>query len=56
MDKNRNQFSESGEKPKHFHGHRSRLKQKFHEKGADALAEYELLELLLFRSIPRRDT
>ena len=56
MDKKRKQFSESGEQPKHFHGHRSRLKQKFHEKGADALAEYELLELLLFRSIPRRDT
>ena len=39
----------------HFHGHRDRLRKKFREHGAEALAEYELLELLLFRSIPRRD-
>ncbi len=37
-------------------GHRSRLKKRFREKGAASLADYELLELLLFRSIPRRDT
>ena len=42
------------EKP-HFHGHRGRLREKFRNKGADALADYELLELILFRSIPRRD-
>jgi len=40
----------------HYHGHRDRLREKFRTKGADALAEYEILELLLFRSIPRRDT
>jgi len=40
----------------HTHGHRERLKARFKSKGADALADYELLELLLFRSIPRRDT
>ena len=39
----------------HFHGHRDRLRKKFREHGADSLADYELLELLLFRSIPRRD-
>ncbi|MCG6856468.1 MAG: DNA repair protein RadC [Salaquimonas sp.] len=39
----------------HFHGHRERLRKKFREHGADSLADYELLELLLFRSIPRRD-
>ena len=39
----------------HFHGHRDRLRKRFREAGADALADYELLELVLFRSIPRRD-
>jgi DNA repair protein RadC len=37
-------------------GHRRRLKDRFRAAGADAVADYELLELLLFRSIPRRDT
>lgn len=41
---------------KHFEGHRDRLRQRFEEAGADALADYELLEMLLFRSIPRADT
>ncbi|SOE08369.1 DNA repair protein RadC [Hoeflea halophila] len=40
----------------HFHGHRDRLRQRFREGGDRALADYELLELLLFRLIPRRDT
>lgn len=40
----------------HYHGHRQRLRQRFRDAGADALADYELLELLLFRTIPRRDT
>lgn len=39
----------------HYHGHRDRLRARFREAGDDALADYELLELLLFRSIPRRD-
>jgi DNA repair protein RadC len=39
----------------HWHGHRERLKTRFREAGAEALPDYELLELLLFRSIPRRD-
>jgi len=43
------------EKP-HYHGHRERLRERFAEAGADALADYELLELLLFRFIPRQDT
>lgn len=37
-------------------GHRQRLKKRFSNAGADALADYELLELLLFRSLPRIDT
>lgn len=40
----------------HFHDHRARLREKFEKAGAGALADYELLELLLFRVIPRRDT
>ncbi|MCB1427606.1 MAG: DNA repair protein RadC [Nitratireductor sp.] len=39
----------------HHAGHRDRLRKKFREHGAGPLAEYEILELLLFRSIPRRD-
>lgn len=39
----------------HYHGHRDRLRTRFAEAGADALPDYELLELILFRSIPRRD-
>ena len=37
-------------------GHRERLRARFLRGGAEALADYEMLELLLFRSIPRRDT
>ena len=44
-----------GDKP-HFHGHRERLKKRFHDGGGAALADYELLELILFQSLPRRDT
>ena len=36
-------------------GHRERLRERFLQGGADALADYEVLELLLFRAIPRRD-
>ncbi|WP_072371765.1 DNA repair protein RadC [Hyphomicrobium sp. NDB2Meth4] len=37
-------------------GHRQRLRERFRKGGADALPDYELLELLLFRALPRRDT
>ncbi len=40
----------------HYHGHRDRLRARFRESGDTALADYEILELLLFRLIPRRDT
>ena len=39
----------------HYHGHRDRLRGKFLDNGAEALADYELVELLLFSAIPRRD-
>lgn len=36
-------------------GHRGRLRERFMRAGSAALADYELLELLLFRAIPRAD-
>lgn len=42
------------EKP-HYAGHRSRLRDRFLKAGSDGLQDYELLELVLFRAIPRRD-
>lgn len=41
-------------KPHHV-GHRDRLRHRFENGGEDALADYELLELLLFTAIPRKD-
>jgi DNA repair protein RadC len=40
----------------HYHGHRERLRERFHSAGPDALSDYELLELALFAALPRRDT
>ena len=45
----------SAPKP-HYHGHRQRLRQRFLEAGPAALADYELLELILFPAVPRQDT
>jgi DNA repair protein RadC len=39
----------------HCRGHRQRLRARFLEAGAQSLADYELLELVLFRAIPHRD-
>ena len=36
-------------------GHRKRLRGRFREGGQKAVQEYELLEMVLFRPIPRRD-
>ena len=47
---------DGNEPPPHFHGHRARLAERFRKSGADALADYELLELILFQALPRRDT
>ena len=43
------------EAPPHYHGHRQRLRDRFRTAGNDALSDYELLELVLFRAIPQRD-
>ncbi len=39
----------------HYHGHRERLRERFHSAGPDALSDYELLEMVLFAAQPRRD-
>jgi len=39
----------------HYHGHRERLRDRFRDVGPDALSDYELLEMVLFRALPRRD-
>jgi DNA repair protein RadC len=46
--------SEPTEAP-HYHGHRERLRERFHGAGPDALSDYELLEMVLFTAQPRRD-
>ncbi len=45
----------SKDMPGHL-GHRERLRERFSQGGAEAMPDYELLELVLFRAIPRRDT
>ena len=39
----------------HTAGHRERLRARFRKSGADGLHDYELMELVLFRAVPRRD-
>ena len=39
----------------HYHGHCERLCGRFRQAGAEAVSDYELLELVLFRAIPQRD-
>ncbi|NHK26603.1 JAB domain-containing protein [Parvularcula flava] len=39
----------------HRAGHRERLRARFVKAGVDGVQDYELLELVLFRAIPRKD-
>ncbi len=41
--------------PSYLRDHRKRLRDRFLTGGAQALPDYEILELVLFRAIPRRD-
>lgn len=41
--------------PDHAKGHRERLRARFKKAGVDGVQDYELLELILFRAIPRKD-
>ena len=42
--------------PDHRLAHRARLRRRFMHGGAAAMPDYELLELILFRALPRGDT
>ena len=44
-----------GRLPSYIRDHRQRLRDRFLKGGADALPDYEMLELVLFRAIPRQD-
>jgi DNA repair protein RadC len=44
-----------GKLPSYIADHRKRLRARFMEGGANAMPDYELLELVLFRAIPRQD-
>ena len=48
---NRPVFSSTGP-----HGHRARMRERLLSRGPETLADYEVLEMLLFLGIPRRDT
>ena len=52
--KTRDTQDQTAEKP-HYHGHRERLRERFHGAGPNALSDYELLELVLFSAQPRGD-
>ncbi|MDZ4094059.1 MAG: UPF0758 domain-containing protein, partial [Paracoccaceae bacterium] len=47
--------SPPGKQPSYILDHRKRLRTRFMEGGATAVPDYELLELVLFRAIPRQD-
>lgn len=44
-----------GKTPSYMADHRKRLRTRFVQGGAEAMPDYELLELILFRAIPRQD-
>ena len=44
------------EAPVHYLGHRARLRERFLAGSADAMADYELLEMVLYGAFPRSDT
>lgn len=41
--------------PSYLKDHRQRLRERFRKGGVEAVLDYELLELVLFRAIPRQD-
>lgn len=46
---------EKGRLPSYMRDHRKRLRTRFVDGGAQAVPDYELLELILFRALPRQD-
>jgi len=56
QDREPGQTSAAGARlPSYLRDHRKRLRERFTNGGAAAMPDYELLELLLFRAIPRQD-
>lgn len=49
------QETKEDNKQPHYLGHRKRLKEKFLNSDPSSISDYELLELLLFQAMPRRD-
>ncbi|MEE9387828.1 MAG: DNA repair protein RadC [Paracoccaceae bacterium] len=49
------QYSNTGTGHSYIRDHRKRLRERFLQGGAAAMPDYELLELVLFRAIPRKD-
>jgi len=49
-------FSEKPATDPDAKGHRQRLRERFRKNGEQSLADYELLEFLLFSALPRQDT
>jgi DNA repair protein RadC len=47
--------ADKGRLPSYIADHRKRLRTRFMDGGADAVPDYELLELVLFRALPRQD-
>lgn len=47
--------AKGGKQPSYIRDHRARLRERFMTGGADAMPEYELLELVLFAAVPRQD-
>lgn len=46
---------DNGRLPSYIAGHRERLRDRFMSAGGEALPDYEMLELVLFRALPRQD-
>ena len=49
------EVAEKQEQKPHYAGHRKRLRERFLKGGADAMADYELLEIILFSARPIGD-
>ncbi|WP_380056062.1 DNA repair protein RadC [Falsihalocynthiibacter sp. SS001] len=47
--------SNQPQQPSYIRDHRKRLRERFLKGGATAIPDYEMLELVLFRAIPRKD-
>ncbi len=48
--------AEAEEPPPGYLGHRARMREKLIKAGPDALLDHEMLEMVLFLALPRRDT